>query len=85
MDIVLAGELNGHVELYLAGAIELSFVADEVYADVLGRVLSNLLKPASKILKGLRARNIVSEEHTMGSSVEDPSDRLKGFLACLKW
>ena len=60
MDVVLAGELYGHVELNLSGAIELSFVADEVDADVLGRVLPDLLKPASKILKGLRARNIVS-------------------------
>ena len=46
MDVVLTGELNGDVELHLAGALHLSFVSNEVDADILGRVLPDLLKPA---------------------------------------
>ena len=83
MDVILAGKLNSDVKLYLALALHLSFVADEVDANVLGRVLPDLLKPAGEVLKGFRARNIVSEENTMGSSIEDASDRLKGLLAGL--
>ena len=83
MDVILAGELYSDVELYLALALHLSFVAYEVDADVLGRVLPDLLKPACEVLKGFRARNIVSEENTVRSSIEDPCDRLKGLLAGL--
>ena len=53
MDVILAGELNSDVELHLALALHLSFVADEVDANVLGRVLPDLLKPAGEVLKRL--------------------------------
>ena len=84
MDTVLSCELNGAVEVDLSGRLELTFVTDEVNTDILSSMLLDLLQPAAQVLESLIASDIVSEEDTVGSTVENSSHRLERLLTSLQ-
>ena len=83
VDVVLARELDSSVEIDFSGGLKLAFVADQVYPDVLGRVLLDLLQPASQVLERLVPRDVVSQEDAVGSAVKNPSHRLERLLTSL--
>ena len=77
VDAILASELNSSVELDLTLALELALVSDEVDANVLGRMLPNLLQPRLKIFESLVTRDIISQEDAMRTAVKNPRHRLE--------
>ena len=61
--------------------LHLTLVSNEVHTYVFACVLFDFLEPVGEVGESLFTRDIVGEEDTVGTAVEDTRDRLKGLLA----
>ena len=73
MDALPLGEFHSSVKHDLSLGVKLALVSNQVDTDLSGGVLLDFMQPTPQVVKGLVSGDIIGEEHTVGSSVEDPS------------
>ena len=73
-------EVSGSLECDLSLILHLALVADQIYADVLTRMLADFVEPVGQVRKRLLSRDIVGEEDAMRTAVKDTRHRLEGLL-----
>lgn len=80
MDALALSELDSPFKSDFSLRFKLALVTDKVDTDILGCMLFDLLQPDAEVVESLITCDIICQEHTVSTSVENPSHRLERFL-----
>ena len=83
VDSLALGKLDSSFKKNLSFVLKFTLISNQVNPYILGGMLFNLLQPTSQVVESLISCDIICQEYTVSSLVEDSSDRLEGLLTCL--
>lgn len=80
MDALALSELDSSIEKNFSLVVQLALVTNKIDLHILSSMLLDFLQPTSEVVKSLVSCDIISQEDTVSSFIEDSCHRLKGFL-----